>query len=80
MDRVAVSWDMMFYAVRYVFWRKGWSGERRITIKELIEGVHLLIDLVIELGSSERTRARMDNTVCVNVSGVRGGYMFRYIT
>ena len=42
--------------------------------------LHLLIDLVIELGSSERTRARMDNTVCVNVSGVRGGYMFRYIT
>ena len=46
MDRIAVSWNMMFHAVRYVFWRKGWSGERRITIKELIERVRLLVNEV----------------------------------
>ena len=34
----------MFYAVRDVFWRKGWCGERRIAIEELIERVRLLID------------------------------------
>ena len=39
--------------------------------------LHTLLDLVIELSSSDRTRARMDNCCCVNVSGVRGGYMFR---
>ena len=39
--------------------------------------LHLLLDLVIELGASERTRQRMNNLVTVNVSGVKGGYMFR---
>ena len=39
--------------------------------------LHLLLDLVIELGASDRTRARMNNLVCVNVSGVKGGFMFR---
>ena len=39
--------------------------------------LHTLIDLVVELSASERTRDRMDNLVCVNISGVKGGYMFR---
>ena len=33
----------------------------------------LLLDLVLELGASPRTRARMENTVCVNRSGKLGG-------
>ena len=33
----------------------------------------LLLDLVLELGASERTRTRMENTVCVNTSGKPGG-------
>ena len=39
--------------------------------------LHTLLDLVVELSASDRTRERMDNLVCVNVSGVKGGYMFR---
>ena len=38
---------------------------------------YTLIDLVIELTASERTRARMDNYVCVNPSGTKGGFLFR---
>ena len=38
---------------------------------------YTLIDLVMELSSSERTRARMNHLVCVNPSGSRGGFMFR---
>ena len=34
----------MFYAVRDVFWREGWRGKRRVTIKELIERIRLLVD------------------------------------
>ena len=36
-----------------------------------------LMDLVVELSSSKRSRARMDNLVCINQSGTRGGYQFR---
>ena len=32
----------------------------------------LLFDLVLELSASERTRARMENTVCINTSGKPG--------
>ena len=32
----------------------------------------LLLDLVLELNASERTRQRMDNMVCVNVNGKPG--------
>ena len=32
----------------------------------------LLLDLVMELGASERTRQRMNNSVCVNVKGNPG--------
>ena len=39
--------------------------------------LHLLLDLVMELGASDRTRARMNNLATVNVSGVKGGYLFR---
>ena len=38
---------------------------------------NLVMDMVVELSSSERSRARMDNLVCVNLSGTRGGYLFR---
>ena len=38
----------------------------------------LLLDLVIELSASKRSQARMDIHCCVNVSGVRGGFIFRY--
>ena len=37
----------------------------------------LLLDLVLEMGASDRTRARMDNTVCVNRSGKVGGGVHR---
>ena len=37
----------------------------------------LLLDLVLESGASERTRTRMDNTVCVNRSGQVGGGVHR---
>ena len=37
----------------------------------------LLLDLVLELGASDRTRARMENTVCVNRSGQVGGGVHR---
>ena len=37
----------------------------------------LLLDLVLELGASTRTRARMENTVCVNTSGKQGGGIHR---
>ena len=33
----------------------------------------LLFDIVLELSASERTRIRMENTVCVNPSGKLGG-------
>ena len=33
----------------------------------------LLFDIVLELSASERTRTRMENTVCVNPSGKLGG-------
>ena len=39
--------------------------------------LYLLMDLVIELSSSERTRKRMDQLVCVNPSGTKGGYLYR---
>ena len=32
----------------------------------------LLFDLVLELSASERTRIRMENTVCINTSGKPG--------
>jgi len=38
---------------------------------------NLVMDLVVEESSSERSRARMDNHVCVNPSGTRGGHLFR---
>ena len=37
----------------------------------------LLLDLVMEEGASEKTRARMDNKVCVNVTGQPGDSMHR---
>ena len=37
----------------------------------------LLFDLVMELSASERTRARMDNMVCVNKNGKPGEGIFR---
>ena len=33
----------------------------------------LILDLVLELGASDRTRTRMENTVCVNTRGKPGG-------
>ena len=36
-----------------------------------------VMDLVVELSSSERSRARLDNLVCINLTGTRGGYLFR---
>ena len=36
-----------------------------------------LIDLVVELSSSERTRKRMELYVCINPSGTLGGGLFR---
>ena len=36
-----------------------------------------LIDLVVELSSSERTRRRMELYVCINPSGTVGGGLFR---
>ena len=39
--------------------------------------LYLLMDLVIEMSSSERTRKRMDQLVTVNPSGTRGGFMYR---
>ena len=36
-----------------------------------------LIDLVVELSESERTRRRMDNYVTINPSGTPGGGLFR---
>ena len=38
---------------------------------------NLVMDLVVEESSSERSRARMDNHVCVNPSSTRGGHLFR---
>ena len=38
---------------------------------------YMLIDLVMELSASERTRTRMNQLVCVNPSGLKGGFMFR---
>ena len=35
------------------------------------------MDLVIEESSSPRSQERMNNLVCVNLSGTRGGYSFR---
>ena len=40
-------------------------------------GRNLIMDMVVELSASERSRARMDHLVCVNLSGTRGGYLFR---
>ena len=37
----------------------------------------LLFDVMMELSASERTRARMDNMVCVNNSGKSGEGIFR---
>ena len=37
----------------------------------------LLFDLVLELTASERTRSRMENTVCVNTSGKPGDWKHR---
>ena len=34
--------------------------------------IALLLDLVMELSASERTRTRMENTVCINTSGKAG--------
>ena len=39
--------------------------------------LYLLLDLVTEMASSERSRARMDMLCCVNASGVKGGFIFR---
>ena len=39
--------------------------------------LYLLLDLVIELSASERSKARMNNLCCVNPSGIKGGYLFR---
>ena len=39
--------------------------------------LYLLLDLVIELGSSERTQERMNQLVTVNPSGTRGGFLYR---
>ena len=39
--------------------------------------LYLLLDLVIELSSSERSQARMNLLCCVNASGVKGCFMFR---
>ena len=39
--------------------------------------LYLLLDLVTELSSSERSQARMNLLCCVNASGVRGGFIFR---
>ena len=36
-----------------------------------------LIDLVVEMSSSERTRKRMELYVCINPSGTLGGGLFR---
>ena len=36
-----------------------------------------MLDLVFEESSSERTKARMDELVCVNTSGLQGGGLFR---
>ena len=36
-----------------------------------------LMDLVVELSESERTKQRMDNYVTINPSGTRGGGLFR---
>ena len=33
--------------------------------------------MALEMGSSERTRSRMDKYVCVNTSGLQGGGIFR---
>ena len=41
--------------------------------------LYLLLDLVVELSASKRSQARMDIHCCVNASGMRGGYMFRYM-
>ena len=38
---------------------------------------NLVMDLVVELSASPRSRARMDHYVCVNPSGTRGGHLFR---
>ena len=40
--------------------------------------LYTLIDLVVYLSSSERTKTRMDHLVTVNPSGTRGGGMFRW--
>ena len=34
--------------------------------------IALLLDLVMELSASERTRTRMENTACINTSGKAG--------
>ena len=39
--------------------------------------LYLLLDLVTEMASSERSRARMDMLCCINTSGVKGGFIFR---
>ena len=40
-------------------------------------GRNLIMDMVVELSASKRSKARMDDLVCVNLSGTRGGYLFR---
>ena len=37
----------------------------------------LMLDMVLEASSSERTRARMNDLVCCNTSGLQGGGLFR---
>ena len=37
----------------------------------------LMLDMVVEESMSPRTKARMDNYVCCNLSGLPGGGMFR---
>ena len=50
---------------------------RKTTVQDSKYARCLLFDLVLELSSSERTRQRMDNYVCVNPRGQPGQAIFR---
>ena len=47
----------------------GYFLNRKQTRQDSKYAAALLFDLVLELSSSERTRSRMENTVCVNPNG-----------
>ena len=51
----------------------GYFLNRKQTRQDSKYAAALLFDLVLELSSSERTRSRMENTVCVNPNGKPGG-------